>query len=132
MDDFENSWVKLDELEEKIQLMYGSRFFAYVFYEFQSDGNKTNLVVKVEDVNAGYLSVGAHYDNDYSVSILLNGAFRNVLGKSSKIFTDLVVGPNPRLRALYFKDNGDKPGYGGQIDVYYFGFNDYGDSISPK
>jgi len=132
LDDFENSWVKLDELEEKIQLMYGSRFFDYVFYEFQSDGNKTNLLIKVEDVTAGSLSVGAHYDNDYSVSILLNGAFRNVLGKSSKIFTDVVVGPNPRLRALYFRDNGGKLGYGGQIDMYYFGFNDYGSSTDPN
>jgi NTE family protein len=132
LDQFNNSWVRIDELEEKIHLMYGSSFFAHVFYEFQTEGDETNLLIKVEDVSLGSLSVGAHYDTDYSVSILLNGAFRNVLGKSSKIFTDLVVGPNPRLRALYFKDNGGKLGYGGQIDMYYFGWNDYGSSTDPN
>ena len=131
-EDYQDSWVKLSDLEETIHLMYGTRFFAYVFYKFQNEDNKTNLIIKVKDVSVGSLSVGAHYDDNYSVSILLNGAFRNVLGKSSKIFTDVVVGPNPRLRALYFKDNGGRLGYGGQIDIYYFGFNDYGTPTNPN
>ena len=105
---FENSWVTFDELEEEIRKAYGSRFFNHIFYELKADGNKTNLILNIEESDAGYLSVGVHYDNNYSASILLNGAFRNIVGRGSKIFTDLVVGPNPRLRALYIKDNGGK------------------------
>lgn len=129
---FENSWVTFDALEDEIHTAYGSRFFNHIFYELKYDGKNTNLILKIQETDPGTLSVGLHYDNDYGASILLNGAFRNIVGKGSKIFTDLVVGPNPRLRALYLKDNGDKPGYGGQIDMYYFGFNDYGDSASPN
>lgn len=122
---FENSWITFDELEDAIHRAYGSRFFNHIFYELQAEGDRTNLILNIDESNAGSLSVGVHFDNDYSASILLNGAFRNLVGKGSKIFTDLVVGPNPRLRALYVKDNGGKPGYGGQIEIYYFGWNEY-------
>ncbi|PLW96093.1 MAG: hypothetical protein C0591_09660 [Marinilabiliales bacterium] len=122
---FENSWVKFDDLEDVIQLAYGSKFFKHLFYEFQFDGDKTNLVLNVKEGDVGYISVGAHYDDDYSVSVLLNGAFRNVVGRNSKAFTDLVIGPNPRFRGLYIKDNGAKPGYGGKLEIYSFNFNVY-------
>jgi NTE family protein len=122
---FRNSWVKFDELDDQIQLAYGSKFFTHLFYKLQAEGDITNLVINVKEADVGYLSVGAHYDNDYSVSVLLNGAFRNLIGKNTKIFSDLVVGPNPRFRALYLKDNGIKPGYGAKIEIYSFGFNTY-------
>ncbi|MCB2208855.1 MAG: patatin-like phospholipase family protein [Bacteroidetes bacterium] len=125
--EFENSWMKFDDLEDKIRLAYGSRFFTYLFYELRIENGNTNLVLNIKEADIGYLSVGAHFDTDYSVSLLLNGAFRNVIGKSSKIFTDLVVGPNPRFRGLYIKDNGAKPGYGGKIEIYSFSFNTYQD-----
>lgn len=124
---FENSWVHFDDLEYAIRMAYGSKFFTHLFYEFQTDGDVTNLVLNVKEADIGYLSVGAHYDMDYSVSVLLNGAFRNIIGRNSKVFTDLVIGPNPRFRGLYIKDNGAKPGYGAKIEIYSFGFNTYTD-----
>ena len=122
---FENSWVKFDELEDQIQLAYGSKFFTHLFYELKADGDITKLVLNVKEADIGYLSVGAHYDDDYSVSLLLNGAFRNLIGRNSKLFTDLVVGPNPRFRGLYIKDNGAKPGYGAKIEIYSLSFDTY-------
>ncbi|RLD33523.1 MAG: hypothetical protein DRI88_01615 [Bacteroidetes bacterium] len=122
---FKNSWVMLDELEEVIRMAYGSGFFNHLFYELRYENEKTNLVLKVDDESVGFLSIAAHYDDDYSVSIIVGGTFRNILGKGSKVFTDLVVGPNPRFRAMYVKDNGGKPGYGVKLEAYSFGFNDY-------
>lgn len=129
---FENSWLTFDKLEEEIHMAYGSGFFKHIFYELKWDGKNTNLILNIEEADAGYLSVGVHYDNNYGASILLNGSFRNIVGKGTKIFTDLVVGPNPRLRALYMKDNGGKPGYGGNIDIYYFGWNEYTSTSNPN
>jgi NTE family protein len=125
--EFEYSWMKFDDLENKIRLAYGSRFFTYLFYELRTTDGATNLVLNVKEADVGYLSVGAHFDTDYSVSLLLNGAFRNVIGRNSKIFTDLVIGPNPRFRGLYIKDNGAKPGYGAKLEIYSFDFNVYDD-----
>ncbi len=131
---FKNSWVSLDELEEEINMAYGSRFFSHLFYELRYNEGKTDLVLKAEEASPGYLSVGAHYDDNYSVSLLLKGKFRNVVGKNSKIFADLAIGPNARFRALYMRDNGTKPGYGAKIEIYTLSFNTYEDpaNISKK
>ena len=125
---FENSWVKFNDLENEIRLAYGSKLFMHLFYELRYQDGQTNLVLNVKEADIGYLSVGAHYDDDYSVSLLLNGAFRNLIGKNSKLFSDVVVGPNPRLRALYIKDNGTKPGYGAKIEIYSVAFKVFQDA----
>ena len=122
---FLNSWVSLDDLEEEIRMAYGSGFFNHLFYELRYENEQTTLVLKVDDESVGFMSAGAHYDDDYSVSLIVAGTFRNVLGKGSKIFTDLVIGPNPRFRAMYVKDNGGKPGYGAKLEAYSFTFDDY-------
>jgi len=133
---YRNSWVKLDELEEKINMEYGSKFFDHLFYELEYDAqnDKTYLVINVKEASIGYLSVGAHYDNNYSVSLLLKGQFRNVIGKNTKIFSDLTLGPNTRFRTLFLKDNGSKPGYGAKIEIYTLGFDIYTDpgNVSKK
>jgi NTE family protein len=71
------------------------------------------------------VSAGLHYDTDYSASLLITGSFRNVLGKRSKLFTDLVLGENPRIRAFYMLDNGAQPGIGARGEFYSFRFNRY-------
>jgi len=123
---FSNSEVYIDDLETEIRIAYGTKFFSLISYEFRENKKGgTNLIITVTEADPGYLAVGAHYNGDYSVGILLNGTFRNLLGKNSKLFTDLIIGPNVFFRALYMKDNGAKPGYGAKIEIYSFGFNDY-------
>jgi len=48
-----------------------------------------------------------------------------VLGKGTKMFVDLILGPNPRLRSMYMLDNGAKPGAAAMIDFYSFQFDQY-------
>ena len=121
----ENSYISFDKIEENINLMYGSGFFEHVFYKFEQENNKNNLILDIKEADPGYLSGGLHYDSDYLGSIFLNGIFRNVLGKRSKLFTELVLGSNPRLKALYLIDNGNKPGFGVEIGMFSFDFDEY-------
>jgi len=123
--DSKDTMITLAELEKNIRLMYGSRFFEQVNYEMEREGNENHLIINVKEAEPGYISAGLHYDNDFGGSLLLNGSFRNVLGKRSKLFTDLVLGGNPRVRAFYMVDNGGKPGYGGTAEFYSFKFNTY-------
>jgi len=123
---FEHSMVDIDELEKDIRLAYGTKYFSLISYEFRVNKNGgTDLIILVKESDPGYLAVGAHYNNDYSVGILLNGTFRNILGKNSKIFANLIIGPSVYFRGLYLKDNGSKPGFGAKIEIYSFGFDDY-------
>lgn len=117
--------VTISDIEKSVRLMYGTRFFERVYYSFDPEGDRVNLVVEVKEAEPGELGAALHYDNDYSVSILLNGVVRNLLGKRSKVFADLVLGPNPRLRTLYMTDNGRQMGFGTMIDFYNFKFDIY-------
>jgi NTE family protein len=115
----------LEDIEKNIRLMYGSRFFEQVNYEISPNGGKNDLIIEVNEADPGYLSAGIHYDGDYGASLLINGSFRNVLVNRSKLFTDLVLGENPRLRAFYMIDYGAKPGFGIKAEFYSFKFNTY-------
>jgi len=127
---FENSVISIDELEHVITRVYGTKFFKHVFYELEPVGDgKANLIIDVEESDPGYVSASVHYDTDYGGNIRLNGIFRNVLGHRSKLFTELILGGNPRFRALYLISNGAKPGFGTEVDMYEFKFDYYKDDV---
>ena len=121
----EDTVFTLAGIERSIRQMYGTRFFEQVNYEISSNGKRNDLIIRVKEADPGYLSAGVHYDNDYSASLLITGSFRNVLGKRTKLFTDLVLGENPRIRAFYMVDNGAQPGIGAKAEYYSFKFNRY-------
>jgi NTE family protein len=123
--DYTHKMIALDDLENSIRKAYGTKFFTHLYYELDYKDGKTNLILDVLEADIGYVSAGAHYDDDYNVSLLIDGAFRNVLGKRSKIYADIVLGPSWRIRGLYIIDNGPKPGFGAKIELYSFGFDDF-------
>ncbi len=124
-EDFTHRKIAFDDLENAIRNAYGTKFFTHLFYELDYKNGKTNLVLDVQEADPGYISAGVHYDDNYGISLLLDGAFRNVVGKRSKIYADLVIGPSWRVRGLYIIDNGPKPGFGAKIEFYSFGFDDF-------
>jgi NTE family protein len=121
----EDTVYTLASIEKSIRQMYGTRFFEKVDYQVNSSGSRNDLIINVKEADPGYLSAGLHYDNDYSASLLITGSFKNVLGKRTKLFTDLVLGENPRFRAFYMLDNGAQPGIGVKAEYYSFKFNLY-------
>jgi len=123
---FEGKTVEFDEIEETVTSLFGTGFFKYVFYELEkAEDGRANLIIEVEEGAPGYLSAAIHYDSDYQGSIMLAGVFRNVLGDRSKLFTEFILGTNPRLKAFYTISNGLKPSFGSELEWYTFGFNIY-------
>ncbi len=129
-EDFRNSTVYLNELEEVITTAYGTKFYKYIYYRLEPrvDG-KANLVIDLEEGSPGYISASVHYDLDYQGSIKVNGVFRNIFGNRSKLFSELVLGTNPRLRMLYLISNGLKPGFGLEVDMYNFNYDEYDNNV---
>ncbi|MEJ2595741.1 MAG: hypothetical protein P8100_11610 [bacterium] len=123
--EFRNSKVAVSDLEDVVRYAYGSGFFNAVFYEFQYSNGITNLLVKVKESERGTLAAGLHYDTDYLGSILVNLSLKNVLGRRSKLFLDLVLGRYPMLRGRYIIDNDVKPGIGLDFNMFSFGFDAY-------
>ncbi len=122
--------ISLKELEDKITYTYGTNYFDHVFYELQGQNNSDSvrLVLKLKEKSLGTIRAAVHYDNDYSGSILVGATFRNLL-RGTKLYTDAVLGPNPRGRALFLVDNGRSPGLGIKIDMFSFGYNTYNGEV---
>ncbi|MFH1160833.1 MAG: patatin-like phospholipase family protein [bacterium] len=119
------SMISLTDLQNNIRMMYGSGFFDNVSYEFEQDQSKTNLIIDASEGGPGTLSAGIHFDNDYGVSLIISGDFRNILGRNSKIFADVNIGLNPRVRVVYLLGLGGKAAFGLSGDFYDFHFNRY-------
>ncbi len=124
-DGLKNSTIAVKDLEDAIHTLSGTRFFETVSYEIINKDDKKHLLIRADDSETGTISAGIHYDNDYRGSIIINGAFRNLLGKRTKLFADLVLGTEPRFRAMYLFDNGIKPGIGIKLDFFDFSFDLY-------
>ncbi len=106
------SWIRLDEVLESVKRAYGSGFFDQLNFYFEPDGDGACLVFEVNEASSGMFGMGLHYDSDYKVGLLLNATLKNVWIKGSKLFTDLNLGENPRLKTLFIVDRGHKPGFG--------------------
>jgi len=118
--DYQHSTVSVDELQKDIRLTYGSGYFDRVSYELEYRAGKTFLVIHAVESGPGEFSAGVHYDSDYGIGLLLGGSFRNVLGPTSKLFAELNVAINPRIRVVYLLGLGGKASLGANAEAYTF------------
>lgn len=113
----------IDEIEERMKLLNGTRSFHELYYELVAEEkNRAKLDIHATAPNRGSLSAGIYSDNIYHGSILVNMTLRNIKGSRAKFFTDLVLGQNPRLNSMFIVNNGYKPGIGMELDFYRMSF----------
>ncbi|MCX6269335.1 MAG: hypothetical protein NTW16_18615, partial [Bacteroidetes bacterium] len=120
--------VPINELQKDIRLTYGSGFFDHVGYELQYQDGKTTLVINAIEGGPGKVAAGIHYDSDYGIILTLGGTFRNLLGHNSKLFADLSIAINPRIRVLYLLGFGGQGAIGANAEFYTFKINTYAGS----
>ncbi|MCY1720568.1 patatin-like phospholipase family protein [Prolixibacteraceae bacterium Z1-6] len=124
--DLDHKHTTISDLENQMLLLNGTRTFNELRYEIESLGDDdVDIRVETGSVNKGNLSAGIHYDNVFGGSVLLNLTFRNINGGRSKLFTDVVLGENPRLKSMFIINNGFKPGFGMEADLYSLSFSQY-------
>jgi len=95
--------ISLDQIEARIALLYGTRYFDKVLYEIVQKPAGTELVVKVEESTNGSLKLAAHYDSENDVGLNVNLTYRNLLIKSSRAIFELDFAKNPRLFLNFLK-----------------------------
>jgi NTE family protein len=122
---FQHREVTIDELEKEIRLTYGSGYFDRVSYQLEYKDGNTNLEIDAAESGPGEVSAGVHYDSDYGISLTLAGAFRNLTGPNSKLFADVNIAVNPRIRLLYLQGFGGKGSFGFNAEFYTFKVNTY-------
>ena len=130
--DLQHRQVPIDELEKDIRLTYGSGYFDRVSYELEYRQGKTDLVINAVEGGPGEVSAGVYYNNDYGISLTLAGAFRNILGPNSKLFADVNIAINPRIRALYLQGFGGQGSFGASAEYYTFKIDTYNKSVKTN
>lgn len=96
--------VSFDEIEERLLKIISTEYYYDVWYEFINEEDKTFLVIHCKKKQKWTLSVGAHYDSNYGVGVLLNLTFRNFGNyfKGSDMMIDINISGNPYLRLIHF------------------------------
>ncbi len=101
-----NEPLNIEELEKRINLLYGTLYFSKVLYSIDDATNELRIIVKEAPKNS--LKVGAHYDTDNKAGININLTSRNFLLPSSRFIMEYDLAQNPRLDLNYFKYLGKK------------------------
>ncbi len=115
----EGGQVSIEELDQRISELYGSKLFHTITYELKygKDG-KTIIILDVEESTTFEVNVGIHYNDYAKAGLLLNLTGRNFGAPNGRLSFDLALGKVSRITAGYVVDNGMKPGYGGDINFF--------------
>jgi len=104
----EGKMASMDEIEKRIAVLYGTRYFTKVSYEIIKDGEKNILHIKVKESNNSFLKLAVHYDSENRSGLMINYTGRNILGKNSRFITQLDFAELPKYHFNYFKYLGIK------------------------
>ena len=115
----DESFVTIKELDESIGLVYGTKLFHTISYQFkQNTEGHVTLVIDVKEASTYRVNVGVHYNDYAKAGLLLNLTGRNVGVQNGRLSLDFVLGKVFRGSAKYVVDHGLKPGFGGDIDLF--------------
>ena len=98
------------DFEKGLDVLAATNGFQSIQYKFLNDG-KVELKLK-ESAVTNYLQIGAHFDDLFKTSALLNVTSKHVLFKNDIFSADLILGDNIRYNIDYFIDNGFHWSYG--------------------
>lgn len=107
--------ITFEKLRQGLNNLAASGNFKGIRYLLRSNGLGTDLILKLkEDPTKMYLKMGAHYDDLFKSSALINLTRKNFLSQDDVASFDLIVGDNVRYSLQYYRDKGP---------YWSFGFN---------
>jgi NTE family protein len=127
----DSSWISLKEIEKRVAILYGTRYFEKVNYRIDLKDNVTELIIRLTEQAFSIYKVGLNYNNIFNANVLLNATYRNVLGEGSRLFLSTKLGSMPEFIGDYSIFTKIKPsvGFNAHIEYYnlrgsVYGYND--------
>lgn len=100
----QRSYIKLDDVDEGLARIYGTKNFQKLDYTFYQDENfETNLEINAETTRKTEVGVTFNRFASTNSSIILFGVFRNKFSEPSRLTLAGRLSDNPGLKAEYFK-----------------------------
>jgi len=116
-----NDSVSIEQLEKRIELVYGTRYFEKIWYEIlNSDIDKTLLKIHIEERPKTQLRFAYHYDSENKGGILGNVTMRNVILNRSRFIVEADLATFPRVGLDYFKYLGTHQNLAGGIFSQFY------------
>lgn len=115
--------ITQSKFERGINNLNATQNFSSIFYSFKNtDNNAKKLILYVKEKKSNmFLRFGAHYDELFKSSVLLNFTKKRVLTKNDVIAADFILGDNIRYNFNYYIDNGFYWSFG--VNSKYLAFN---------
>lgn len=98
----------IDEIEKRISIIFGTRYFDKVTYEIAKKGDKYELKIKVQESTDGKLKLAVHYDSENNIGINANLTYRNLLLPHSRALLEIDFSESPRVNLNFLKYIGAK------------------------
>lgn len=112
-----NSWISFNKLNSAIDKVYSTEFFERVSYRLEPKQGGVCLRVKVIEKDHQILGIGLRYDSNTNAEILIGLSFKNLLGRSSLLASDLRLGDSPEFKLSEFIHPGLGPGLGERVSL---------------
>lgn len=107
----ENQQIPITELNQRIDRVYGTRYFKKIDYELINKNEKTDIKINVIEVVQTGLKGALHYNNERSVGLNLNLTIRNRLLNNSRFIAEIDIAENPRIDLSFLKYTGVNQGF---------------------
>ncbi len=89
------------EFEDDLRYTYGSTLFESIHYRSFESKDLSKLVFNAKERPDFMLRGSIHYDTERGAGIILNGTFRDLLGKNSRSLITLDAAENPKIRVQH-------------------------------
>lgn len=99
---WENYAVTLDQIDERLSLIYGTKNFSKAAYTFNKSDEGLELEIDVDEIAPFSLGFNVNRFNLYNTAFVLSGEARNVIGRPSNFRMDARISDNPGLQGQYF------------------------------
>ncbi|MRI01428.1 patatin [Kriegella sp. EG-1] len=110
-----NEKITFEKLQQGINNLSATDNFKTIRYELLTNGDGVDLLIDLrENKTKTYLRLGAHYNDLYKTSALINISHKNLFMKDDVGSFDFIFGDNIRYNLQYFVDKGP---------YWSFGFN---------
>lgn len=91
----------VEEINNVINLVYGTRFFDKVYYTLKNTSFGNELTIHVKESERAVFKFGLHYDNEQAAGLLANVTLRNLLGEGSRLVATIDIAEYPKIRLNY-------------------------------
>ncbi len=99
-----NRYMHSAEIKERVDLLYGTRLFRKVSYNFSKADSTQGVKLEYDVVEreSKYLNFAIQYRNESKIGLIVNATFRNVLLPMSKLEFKFRLSEYPAARIRYF------------------------------